>query len=180
MTVVNRYFRATPKSPFALRVKQIVKDRIDNSKVLLGFMKEIGATQMFGNTPKTYMFDFSKGDHDPKVWKKKKLGRGGWSMVPRLNTPEGKAMMESINQLPSLPQIDDAMITVPGIGGNHVVFSDMAIHHPFTRYYHLKKNIFIISIPFGGLDKPTKQYIPPPWLKEMKEWEVLKLIEESA
>lgn len=199
----HRYFIA-PNSPLTDRLKEIGAERKKAGETLLAFIKEIGASQMYGSSPESYRFDFkASSDADPAIWRKTKPYRSEYFFVPKKNTPEGKAMAARIKALPPCPPMDDALRVVPQLPvGFPCVIENGRGYRPFIRYWNPDTETLVVSIPWR--DVPAEelaeyvkqaesderhswsasldyaQWQPPKWLIEVKEWEALKLIDDDA
>lgn len=197
----HRYFIADKGTPLVNRMKELHAARCAATKDLLAFVKDIGASEMYGSSPATYVFDFKcSGDADQKTWRKTPPRRGTYYFTPRKNTPEGKAMAARIKALPECPRMADALKTVPELPvGFPCVISGGTGYSPFLRYYNLDKPLAIVSIPWRDHDEAEiekykaenaagthysasmdyAQWTPPEWLTEIKEWQALKIIDEA-
>lgn len=194
-----RFFKATASSPLVKALTELAQANRAALPVLKEFVASIGATNMYGVSPANYRFDFHPAP-DPQVWAKTKPRRGTYYFVPRKNTPEGKAMRERINALPAYRQANDTLSTVPGLDFNFpVIIQGSTGYMPHIRYYTPK--LAIVQLPWRDIDKAEleaysaqrnspdqsewsamKDYLlwtPPKWLRELKEWEALKVIEDG-
>ena len=200
----HRYFIDTC-GPLFQRMHEVVTERRAASGVLMAFAKEIGASAMYGDSPATYRFDFPRdADANPDTWCKTKPRRGVYYYRPRRNSPSGKAMAERIKLLPACPQVDAALDVVPNLpAGFPVVIEGGMGYSPFIRFNSLRDPaVVVVAVPWRDVDPAElaayvkqaeskkrhtwcasmdfAQWTPPDWLREVKEWEVERLIAEGV
>lgn len=197
-----RFFIA-PNSPLTARLHEVGTERKAAGEVLIAFMKEIGASNMYGTSPNDYRFDFERDAlADKAIWRKTKPYRGEYFYVPRKNTPEGRAMQARIKALPVCPAMQDALRVVPELPcGFPCVIEDSTGYRPYIKYWNPVTETLVVSIPRADVDpqrlaeyieqanSPDRhswsssldyaQWQPPEWLIEIKEWEALKLIADD-
>lgn len=209
MSVYTRYFTADGNSPLFAAVSRILEVRRTAFATIKDFIAEIGATQMYGSSPATYCFDFaSDGSADKTIWKQTPKRRGAYYYVPRTNTPEGKAMAARIKCLPEFPALKGAIKeALPELNADIpiIVDSDGSWTSPHVRFYSMRDpQIVLLQIPWREvsqekldtyreqismpadersewnceLDYLTQEI--PSWLREIKEWEALRLIDEAG
>ena len=196
----HRFFMCLPGSPLHDRLIALVQERREAANVIKAFADEIGASRVYGNCPKTYLFDFpSSSAADSAVWAKTKPRRGEYFSRPRKNTQEGKAMAARIAKLPKFPSSDEALKVTGLPVGFPCVIDGRTGYSPFIKLH--KPELTIVSTPWRDVDpeelaayveqrnseKPNRwcasldyaQWQPAPWMKEIKEWEALKIIQEG-
>lgn len=191
MSKTERFFIAKGKAtPLHKEIARIVAARRAAYRTLKTFMDKHGLEAMYGDRPAAYMFDpkYVKGvgyDYDKQKWSKVKRPRGQWFLHARRNTSEGKALAEEIKQLPAFPAIEDAITVVPGLGRSPMIFTSNRAFYPFIRYFNHKTGLVVIEVPsWEGKTKvadpkAAQQWTPPSWLREVKQWEALKAIDED-
>jgi hypothetical protein len=199
----HRYFKARAGSPVHKKIVELNTWREKNGKVVRAFMKKHGITQMYGTSPLNYRFDFDRAsDADAQKWAKTRVVRGTYYFVPRKNTTEGKELLAEMKALPPVPSLQDALQTIPGLQVNFPCVIDGGCgYRPFIKFWTKKSSLLIVSVPWKDVDakklaayerqaKSKKRHSwdmsmdhalwqAPTWLKEIKEWEALKLIEEA-
>jgi hypothetical protein len=199
VSVRQRYFVAKPGSPAYTRILEISDQRHAARGAIKAFLDETGASQMYGTNPASYLFDF-KSEPDREVWSKTKPHRGEYYFRPRRNTPAGKAMAERIKSLPECPSWNEAVAAVPGLEFQFPIVSDGNVgYRPHLRYWSHKAEVMIVQVPWRDypqdeIDAYAKDraagthfsasldfamWQPPEWMTEIKEWEALKLIDDS-
>jgi hypothetical protein len=194
----HRYFLAEVGSPLMLRLHELHQQRVAAHDALKAFIEEIGASNLYGNSPAGYVFDFDNAP-DKQVWRKTPTRRGQYFFTTRKNTQEGKAMAERIKALPDFPRADDALRMIPNLGvGFPCVIEGGRGYSPFIRFADTDQGVCVVSIPWR--DFPAEElanyqaehaagthysasyvhalWTPPEWLREVKEWEALKVIED--
>lgn len=203
MTVRHRYFTADKGSPIHVDLARIFTERRKGSKALRAFMKRYGIASVYGTTPADFRFDFNcTGKDDFNLKWSRVRGSRFIRYRPRRNTAEGKALAVEIGALPPMPAIDEAINVVPGLhSGFPLVFGGGKCYSAFIRYYHHDTGTLVVSVPWQDVDpkelaayvKQAKskrrhswsadmdfaQWTPPDWLREIKEWEALKLIDDE-
>lgn len=194
MGKIARFFITNGKrTPLHKEVARIVEARRAAYRTLKAFMDKHGMEAMYGDKPSAYLFDPKYIDgkgarytYDEKKWTKVKRPRGQWFLRPRRNTPEGKALAEEVKALPDCPAVEDAISIVPGLGRFPMIFTDSRAFYPFIKFFDLKSGVAVIEVPsWEGKTKvadhkQAQQWAPPPWLREVKEWEALKAIDEAG
>lgn len=200
-TIRHRFFLIT-SGPFVDRYQDLRQIRIDASVHIKAFMTEVGASQCYGTSPATYMFDFdSAAEVDMQAWAKTKPRRGEYFFRPRRGTAVGKAIAARIKALPESPSFSDALALTGLDYGFPVVIDGDSGYRPYIRFASVKTPvIFIVSVPWR--DFPTTEltkyekdrkagtrmsssldhalWAPPEWMVEIKEWEALKLIDKRT
>ena len=182
----ERFFVADKGSPLHAELDRIIGVRRKGFAVLKKFMTKHGIDNMYGTNAANYLFDPKSGtDWDKTKWTKVKRPRGTWYLVPRKTTDAGKALLAEVKALPEMPTTASAINVVPGIGERlPMVVNEGTVHFPYIRFYNMKGSV-IIELPSwkGKTKDPDKKlaqdWAPPPWLREVKEWEALKLIDEE-
>lgn len=180
----ERFFVADKDSPLRAEILRIVNVRRKNHAALRKFMKKHGVTNAYGTTPAQYRFDVK--DADPAKWTKTKPRRGVYYYVPKRTTPEGKALLAEVKALPEMPTVESAINIVPGLNNRMpMVFTDSRAYYPFIRFH--SGDLTIVVVPTvdkkpskGSINIDAYNWAPPPWLREVKEWEALKLIDEAG
>lgn len=189
MGKIARFFIADgKKTPLHKEVARIVKARRAAYRTLKAFMDKHGMEAMYGDKPSAYLFDPKRSkEWDQTKWTKVKRPRGQWFLRPRRNTAEGKALTEEVKALPECPTVEDAIGIVPGLHRRFpMIFTDSRAYCPFIKFFDLKSGVVVIEVPsWEGKTKvadhkQAQQWTPPPWLREVKEWEALKLIDEAG
>lgn len=205
MSMYHRFFTVDETTPLFKEIKKLVEQRRKAHGVLNQFLKDHGIDTLYGNSPATYVVDFkSSKDVDLQTWAKTKPRRGEYFFRPRKNTPEGKALLAKMKELPTYPDLNDALRTVPNLHHGFPCFVDgNTWYKPHLRFFSLRKGIAILSVPWRDEDQKMlaeykaqrdgdaersewsayKDYMlwtPPEWLTEVKEWEALKIIDEEG
>lgn len=200
----HRYF-IDSKGPLFQKMLLINGEKRAAEKTLRAFVKEIGATRMYGNSPAGYVFDFATDkDADTDTWSKTKPVRGQYFFRPRRNSTAGKAMAERIKQLPDYPSDKTAIGIVPGLSKSApAVFEGNMAYWPFIRYFSMRDpEVIVLSVPWQDVDPKTlaayvkqanskkrhswdsgldfAQWTPPEWLREIKEWEAERLVADGV
>ena len=187
MGKIARFFITNGKrTALHKEVARIVEARRKAFRTLKAFMDKHGLEAMYGDKPSAYLFDPKGGkDWDRAKWTKVQRPRGAWFLRPRRNTPEGKALAEEVKTLPECPAVEDAIKIIPGLGRFPMIFTDSRAYYPFIRFFDHKTGVAVVEVPsWEGKTKvadhkQAQQWAPPPWLREVKEWEALKAIDES-
>lgn len=179
----ERFFVAGKNSPLRAELLRIANVRRKNHAALRKFMKKHGVTNAYGTEPKQYRFDVDNAD--PVKWAKTKPQRGQFFYVPKKTTPEGKALRAEVNALPDMPTLESAINIVPGLNSNFpMVFTESRAYYPFIRFHSGDLTIVIVPTvdkkPKNNVNLDAYNWTPPPWLREVKEWEALKLIDEAG
>lgn len=204
----HRLLIADPGSPLHVEVERLTTERRKASMALRAFLKAEGCSNMRGNSPATYLFDFkSLDDVDPQKWSqvRRRTGLRSWEILfrPRRNTAGGKILSERIKALPKFPAIESAINLVPGLHHQTpMVFTGTHCYSPFIRYYNPKSGLLVVSVPKPEVDAKELQaysrqaaskkrktwdanmdaalWAPPAWLREVKEWEALQAIDQDG
>lgn len=200
MSHYQRFFTAGKGTPLDVALRAILKQRALAAKAVQKFARANGISNVYGNSWESYRFDLKDyKNYDAQKWRKTKPVRGQWFFVPRLNTPEGKALAEQVKALPPFPSWNTALDAVPGLHhGFPAIIEGSTGYSPYVKFY--TKDLVLIAIPWRDedpkkLEKYRKQHgtkgqrewsatmeyllwTPPDWLHEIKEWEALKLIDE--
>jgi hypothetical protein len=194
--------------PLVERFMAIRKEREEAYGTLKSFCDEIGASSMYGDSPAAYLFDFPSDKIKGlcrETWTTTKPVRNTYYFRPKKNTPKGKEMMARIKALPACPVEKDALKAIPGLAVDWpAVTEGHTWYSPFIRYYNLEIPIFIISVPFNDYtpeeiaeyraerEKPKGErshwsgsldhalWEAPEWMREVKEWEALKIIDDGG
>lgn len=180
---IYRYFLCTD-SPLDAAIDAVDKQRKKAHKAVKKFMKEVGATNAYGNSPAEYKFDLQRNVKHGPEWKILKGSRGYYWYVPRKNTPEGKALAERVKALPPFPTLESAIEpNVPGYG-HASVLSGMSMYRdymPLLQPESPGKWLVVIAMLDSEQrvsDKPSKRKIDvKPWMREIKKWEFERLKE---
>jgi len=198
-----RYFQVTEGPLFDAFVK-IVEQRRKAGVALRKFMKKHGISDTYGGAPAEYRFDLDDpANRDDKKWRKVKQRGGRFFWEARKNTPEGKALAAEVAALPVYPAFNDALDVVPGLtGGMPLVIDGNAGYRAHIRFYSMRDpKVIIVAVPWKEVDAKKlaaykkqaaskkrnhwchelefAQWTPPAWMVEMKEWEALRLIDET-
>lgn len=200
MSIRHRFFTADATSPLVVKLNELRAARVAAFDTIKAFLDKIGASAMYGNSPATYKFDFDGENYDKldmNVWCKTKPHRGTFYLRPRKNTPGGKALAAEIKELPAFPDYSQALSTIPDLPYEYpVVVYGNKWYQPFIKYWNHVTNAVLVSVPWRdytaaeiaeykaqdnewSLSKDFGGWVPADWLKEMKEWEALKLIEDD-
>lgn len=187
MAKIARFFIATSSNtPLHTEIARRVKARRAATGTIKKFMATHDIDNMYGTKPSEYLFDPKDcNNYDKQKWSVVKRPRGVWYIRPRRNTPEGKALAEEVKALPEVPNIDDAITAVPGLYRHPMVFTGTTAFYPFIRFFDHKTGLAIVEVPSwegktSSRDhKAAQQWTPPSWLREVKEWEALKAIDEN-
>jgi hypothetical protein len=196
-----RYF-VDRGGPFAQRVASVLEQRRAARDSLVAFMKEVGASQIYGEKP-PYLIDAEHPNAlDQETWAKTKPRRGEFYFRPRKNTEAGRAMSERMKALPECPAIGNAVEAVPGL--HKFMFAavreDGRCFDPSVFYFDAAQSCAVIKVPWRDYPeaelrayesdrKAGKRFSgeldfalwkAPEWLQEIKEWEAMKLREEQA
>lgn len=165
---------------------------------VIAFRDSIGAARV-APSGDSYVFTFDQKP-DSRLWTS---DRGGCYYRPRKNTTEGKELRAKVNALPRYPNLADAIGLIPGLSGSSMgVLEGNTMYRTFIRYYNLDLGVVIVSVPWPEVDEqkladykaqvegPSEErthwnhtldhmlWTPPEWLREIKEWEALRLIED--
>lgn len=187
MSKTERFFIANgKKTPLHVEIARRVKARRAATSAIKAFMVKHDIDNMYGTKPSEYLFDPKDGNnYDKQKWSVVKRPRGAWYIRPRRNTPEGKALAEEVKALPECPNLEDAIGVVPGLGRFPMIFTSNRAFYPFIRHFNHKTGLAVIEVPsWEGKTKvadhkAAQQWTPPPWLREVKQWEALKAIDED-
>jgi hypothetical protein len=178
----------------------IREKRIYAQRVVVKFMKSVGAIECYGNAPANYSFDFKDAMKvDKNLWSKTKPRRGNYYYRPNKKTIEGKALAERIKALPECPSINDALNVVDLWGGFPVLISQERGYSPHICYYNMDAH-HLVQVPWR--DVPDKemakykrdhikglhssaeldylQWEPTKEMKPIEEWEALKIKSDSV
>ena len=130
---------------------------------------------------------------DTAVWKKTRTGH--W--MPKRNCKKGKEISEQLRKLPRPGSVQDSLQTV-GLFTGPVVIRDGMGYRPVMSGRFEPTPIFFVKVPWADeTPEDLEEYIkdreagtrgsvyldhllwtPPPEWKEIKEWQMLKEIEE--
>ena len=166
----DRMFLVEANSPIHEALKAIQKQRQSSFKALKAF-KEKHEVEIYGTSPDNYVFE-GKGKMDSDKWVKRK---GRFTRYrPRKNTKAGKALAAEVAALPTFPNAQSAVSAIPNTEHCDLVFDGRYMKRPHIRFYNEKAGVLIVGIP----QYEKHPFIPPKWMKEIKEWEALKLIDE--
>lgn len=190
MSKIARFFIADADSPLHAEIARLADGHRAAYSVLKAFTDKHGLSAMYGTKPSEYLFDqkITNGryTYDEQKWTKVKRPRGRWLLRPRRNTAEGKALAEEVKALPECPTVEDAINIIPGLGRYPMIFTDSRVYYPFLRFFDHKTGLAIVEVPSWKGEttvadhKQAQQWTPPPWLREVKEWEALKAIDENG
>jgi hypothetical protein len=184
VSVVWRHFVAPIGSPAFDRFLTVREQRLSAAATIKAFMAEIGASNVVGTSPATYRVDFNK-EPDRNVWSKTKPVRGTYYFKPRKNTPGGKEIADRIKALPECPSWDSIIESIPDLPvGYPLVFEGSHCYFAGVMYASEKSGLLIVRVPWregdgGGFEDDHANWMPPDWLREVKEWEALKLIDDA-
>lgn len=172
MTVQFKFFQIVDEKAKG-DIAAVRMGRQARQDAIIALLKEFGADEIkiYGEMvidavvfPRGHVIDSS-------VWKKR---RGGW--VPKVKTDEAE-------KLAALPKCEafESVLERWGLGGEMVPGEPTRSGGGFPMHSsHLlgsfKNNFFYVKVPYTGeYDKPTLD-----GLKEIKEWEALKGMDEGA
>lgn len=192
-----RYFTLDPDGPTYARIMEIEAQRKAGHAAIMAFIKKHRVSQMYGDNPLNYCFDFkTAAEADPKKWAKSNRPRGVYYFVPKRNTPEGKALRAELDELPSIPAHKEA-VSVCGLDNVWSLSEGDRIYGSFFTYIHFDAKVAVLKVPWretdpsdlaaykrdkeagirGDTDLDHLLWEPPADLHEVKEWEALKLID---
>lgn len=184
---IQRYFIADADSPLHAEIDRLAKAYRKGFRAVRKFMDKHKLSATYGSTPADYRFD-PKGDFDSKKWSKVKGRRGEWWLRPKRNTPEGKALMGELKTLPACMPVESAISIIPGLDYRMpMVFSKSTAYYPFLRYFSHQSKLCVVCVPGWEGETPmtachqaAQAWQPPEWLREVKEGEALKAIDEDS
>ena len=175
-------------------------ERIAAEKVMLKFMKTIGASTCYGRDSKSYAFSFKKEKLDEvrksPLWTKH--ARIPKAFYPSKKNKNAKELRDAFALLPPFPSLNAALESVGLYPGFPALIENSCSYSPWIRFYSLSSGVIIIGVPWRDMPKKdmdaykrehaagthssgTHEYLswmPHESLKEMKEWEALKLIDD--
>lgn len=191
----HRYFRIT-EGPVVDEVRRIIAKRKELSELYVEFEKRIGAkgTRIYNHSGKVAGFEFEEAPSND-VWRKP--DRDGL-YLPRKNSPTGKVLHKEIEALPRLPAIQDALKLVNLPPHSPIVFAEGRAYFA-SLYGFPAKGVLFVRVPWRDVDpERLAQYrrekaerthfnaeyehamwTPTPEMVEVKEWEVLKEMDEG-
>lgn len=198
----HRFF-VVSEGPLIEAMRSVIGQRRKSERAIRAFMKKHGVTNVCVRDAASYRFDLKEyKNYDQSKWRKTKPVRGAYYFVPRKNTPNGKVLAEEVKALPSHPSFNKALEVVPDLPvGFPCVIEGNTGYSPYIRFYSMRDPaLVLVSIPWKETDEKElaaykkqaaskkrhtwsasldyAQWTPPDWMREIKEWEALKIIDD--
>lgn len=164
----NKYFKITEQSALD-EIEDCLVSIENKKKFLVKLVNDFGASealQYSGGGVAAFTFDSMP---DRKIWKKVKHG-----FLPKVKTKENKLLCES----PKVKNYED-VIKKYNFGGEMIIGENtgrgFAMHSSYVKGNRISGEYFIVAPFEGGFDREVHES-----LLEVKEWEVMKAIEEAV
>lgn len=167
----DRVFLVEPKSPVHDALEAIQTQRNGAFATIKAFTEKHGV-DVYGSAPDNYTF-YIRGNVNKDMWVK---SQGPLTRYrPRKNSAAGKALAAEIAALPPFPDAQSAVKAIPDTKHQDLVFDGRYMKRPHIRFYNKTTGALIVGIPQYN----KHPFSAPSWMKEIKEWEALKIIDES-
>lgn len=192
--IYKRYFRVTT-GPLIDAVKEIHKQQTAAVGQIRELINELGAKDAkLGAEGNIIGFTFDETP-DSKLWKRT---RRGW-YYPKQSSNAGRDLIKRIKALPKHPSYDEAVLAIGLIPGfPALVDTYKGVGHSVTLSGHIDLGVWFVTVPWEDIDPgELEQYKrdkasgkrwsasldhlcwePTADLIEVKEWQVLKEIDE--
>lgn len=194
MNIYKRHFRVD-SGPVIEATRRIHEERQASLSAIKELINSVGAEDAKVSKSGAVLGFTFKGSPDNKTWK---LTKRGWYW-PKLNSNAGRDLAKRIKSLPTYPDFDSAL-TEAGLHPHSPALIDewKGIGHYPTLTGHPDIGVWFVNVPWRDIDADElEQYkkeraagtrfclsmdhllwAPPAEFKEVKEWQVLKELEE--
>lgn len=189
MTIYRRYFKVT-SGPIVEAVGQVEAGREKARAAIKELEAELNVgDMMFYNDGRFAGFDLND-DAETKMFKRTEHGY----YLPKLNYKKGKEIDAKIKALPRLSNQNEALAAV-GLAGSYLVCMNRGMMYKPQLAGRPQLGVWVVSVPWRDVsEKELDEYRnrnngfnsnmdhllwePHESMKEIKEWEALKIIDE--
>ena len=190
MNVYRRFFKVTSGDMLS-KIEEIRKVNEAAMKKYKLFLKNIGAKEQFYISDERMVGILFDGEPDRYLFKKV---RNGW--WPKKNTKKGKEMNKELKAIKTMPE--NSCLRLVGLSASPSIFLDGRCHFATMVVIPSEPPVILVNIPwYDENQEKIKKYLddkkrgvhhscnmdtilwkPTPEMKEIKEWEYMKIIDD--